>query len=252
MASATAHYATLDLGFWKSLCSTHVPWAWELWRGISQETAPAESEIDFKRLYLCLDKNTSQPFGMTVPMINWMGLTNRRRIWDVCLQLLEHYYRVLRETAPGEATSVCSPGISQKSIGLMVFPVAYPQPPDDAIAPVRTYLLHSWQELESSPAVFEAYWDSQGDMVGLGVSFRSGKRILGRGTFVDGHTVHNIKSAGRIAANDWIRGLVVYIRVARPLRDTAVRGVSVCLRPKSPKRCANTARSFSSRGRTLT
>lgn len=92
-ASATAYYATRDPAFWKPLCVSRLPWAWELWKDndIARQDATTGSKIDYKRLYLCLELNTAKRFGMTMEMSGWMGITNRRRIWYACVQLLEEY-----------------------------------------------------------------------------------------------------------------------------------------------------------------
>lgn len=100
-ASATAYCVTLDAPFWKSLCISRLPWAWELWEDsdIVLQNAPAGSKVDWKRVYLCLEMNTANRGGMTIETSRWMGITNRRRIWDACVQLLEHYRKEVRDMA---------------------------------------------------------------------------------------------------------------------------------------------------------
>jgi hypothetical protein len=87
-----------------------LPWAWEVWRGIegnddvdggSEGVDPDKDtklgkgkiEVDFKRLFFCLERNTAQRFGLGVEAGAWLGLVNRRRIWDVCVRLLEEYWK---------------------------------------------------------------------------------------------------------------------------------------------------------------
>lgn len=48
-------------------------------------------DVDYKKLYLRLDLNTTQRIGLGVKDAPWMGLVNRRRIWDACVQLLGEY-----------------------------------------------------------------------------------------------------------------------------------------------------------------
>ncbi|OOQ83361.1 hypothetical protein PEBR_34936 [Penicillium brasilianum] len=111
-ASATAYFATKNESFWKFLCLERVPWAWEVWRGIEgnndvdggsekQGAGTGEDakqgkgivEVDYKRLFFCLERNTAQRFGLGVEAGAWLGLVNRRRIWDVCGRLLEEYWK---------------------------------------------------------------------------------------------------------------------------------------------------------------
>jgi hypothetical protein len=69
---------------------SRLPWGSETWEG--QGTGVQHhAKIDYLRIYLCLEKHTSKPFGLTVAMKSWMGIMNRRRIWNACVQLLEHY-----------------------------------------------------------------------------------------------------------------------------------------------------------------
>lgn len=97
-ASVTAYYATLDQGFWRALCLGRVGWAWEVMKDIGNtpsddiEVEKEEGEgVDYKRLYLRLDLNTTKRIGLGLKDGPWMGLVNRRRIWDACLQLLGEY-----------------------------------------------------------------------------------------------------------------------------------------------------------------
>jgi len=102
-ASSTAYFATVDQGFWKALCASRMPWAWECYQDLYQpHTQSTESEVDYKRLYLLLDKNTSSGFGMP-PSMSWLlGLANRRRIWNAYMEeLLPEYNRVAREIQAG-------------------------------------------------------------------------------------------------------------------------------------------------------
>lgn len=89
-ASPTAHNLTQDPAFWKSLCMSRLGWAWEAWEDLGTGVQD-HINIDYRRVYLRLEKYTSKPFGMTVSMRPWMGMMNRRRIWDACVQVLEHY-----------------------------------------------------------------------------------------------------------------------------------------------------------------
>lgn len=100
-ASGTAYLATLDPAFWKSLCVSRLPWAWELWEDsdLARQDDPTKSTLDWKSAYLCLEINTAKRGGMTIEMSRWMGITNRRRIWDACVQLLEHCRTEVRDMA---------------------------------------------------------------------------------------------------------------------------------------------------------
>lgn len=89
-----------------------VPWAWEVWSGIEgngdvdggsekQGASTGEDakqgkrivEVNYKRHFFHLERNTAQRFGLGVEAGAWLGLVNRRRIWDVSVQLLEEYWK---------------------------------------------------------------------------------------------------------------------------------------------------------------
>lgn len=85
------------------LCVARVPWAWEVWKDIrnkSSEDGEVDNEekekgeekgVDYKRLYLRLDLHTARRVGLGVEIGSWIGLMNRRRIWDACVELLGEY-----------------------------------------------------------------------------------------------------------------------------------------------------------------
>jgi hypothetical protein len=98
----------LDKGFWKGLCLGRVPWAWEVCRDImnissvsslfsgeseveKEEKREEELVMDYKKLYLRLELNTAKRIGLGAESGAWMGLVNRRRIWDCCVKILGEY-----------------------------------------------------------------------------------------------------------------------------------------------------------------
>ncbi|KAL2802684.1 hypothetical protein BJX63DRAFT_437646 [Aspergillus granulosus] len=227
-ASATAYHATLDPGFWRSLVSSRMPWAWEFWSDNSnQATSSSKSQMDYKRLYLCLDINTSLGFGIPPWMGDWMGITNRRRIWNACIQLLENYHPVVDKVVLSKQYGdYCSPEIAQTSILRRLFPIRYPQP---CVPAMCTHFLYSWNELDSYEEVsFDTFWDSCGDLIGLGVQFGSSKRILGKeDALLSSREQAAAKSSVQLKAKSWIKGLVLHVRVGMPLIDSAVRRITV-------------------------
>ncbi|KAJ5355395.1 uncharacterized protein N7496_012607 [Penicillium cataractarum] len=100
-ASVTAYYATKNESFWKALCLERVPWAWEVWRDIDGDgekevvdtkQGKGKVGVNYKKLFFCLERNTEQKFGLGVENRGWLGLVNRRRIWDVCVRVSGEYW----------------------------------------------------------------------------------------------------------------------------------------------------------------
>lgn len=224
MASFVAHCATLDPTFWKSLGRSRMPWAWELWERTSRHDSQLGFPIDYKKLYFLVDAHTSLPFGITRRLSGWMGLANRRRIWTTCLLLLPHYFRSLQG---GISDNKSSSDITDAAIEGELFPISYPPASSTAS---QTFVLHSWEELHTAPSIFEAYWDLNQNLVGLGTSSGIQKRILGRGTGSQSGAGNGItKSAGRINTGEWIQSLSLGLEILQPLHGTAVKRVDVTL-----------------------
>ncbi|KAI9375090.1 hypothetical protein BJX61DRAFT_495256 [Aspergillus egyptiacus] len=72
-------------GFWKLRIQRDMPWFWELRELITQCDYP---DLDFKGLYLWLDKMTTPRFGIEDMLT---GIANRRRIWGVCEKIRDLY-----------------------------------------------------------------------------------------------------------------------------------------------------------------
>jgi len=72
--------------FWRNMIRIHLaPWFWEI------ETLVTGDELqglDYKGLFLWLDKVTEPIFAMQGP---FMGVANRRRIWNVCGVVADAY-----------------------------------------------------------------------------------------------------------------------------------------------------------------
>jgi hypothetical protein len=86
-ASWPAHCAKLPNAFWREKILFDRPWAFEIEDAFSPFNAPS---VAYKRLYFHLNQITQ----LNKPGCN-LGLTNRRRIWGVCDQLIELYRKGL-------------------------------------------------------------------------------------------------------------------------------------------------------------
>jgi hypothetical protein len=68
--------STNDL-FWRNLIARDMSWFWEL-HGHVVDCQARDTELDYRMLFLWLDKTTRSCFGNDSP---FLGLANRRRIW---------------------------------------------------------------------------------------------------------------------------------------------------------------------------
>lgn len=71
--------ATRDNTFWEAFIYHDMPWAAMEFKDIINNVQSCD--LDCKALHLWIKRMTAPKYGLPAP---WMGLANRRRIWDVC------------------------------------------------------------------------------------------------------------------------------------------------------------------------
>ena len=111
-ASMVVREATSGNSFWMPRIQNDLAWLWiphDLLRGAGYRTEGKDKpQIDWMKVYLLFDSVTAQPYGMSGV---YMGLANRRRIWNACEQLKSAYVfyaarhgRSLTNPDPGRRT----------------------------------------------------------------------------------------------------------------------------------------------------
>ncbi|OJD14272.1 hypothetical protein ACJ73_09100 [Blastomyces percursus] len=215
-ASWPVYSLTRHPPFWKQLMYWGMPWFWELHKVIEEHP----TDLDYKNLYLWLDTATVPKYGMDGP---FLGIANRRRIWDACTQLAERYFSI--SPKPDKKTDEDFNSILQDTQIMQLPMLKYPQL-DREIRTISKQLLHTLEELNSQPVTLEILWTSDGYLMGLTVSFGASCRVFGRAAATDGVTKHILP----IESGDWITGFVLYLPEMYLLYDdddAAVRGVNV-------------------------
>ena len=91
-ASMIIREATSGNSFWLSRVQKDMAWLWlphDLLRGAGHRAeGEGKPRIDWMKVYLLFDSVTARPYGMSGV---YLGLTNRRRIWNACEQLKPAY-----------------------------------------------------------------------------------------------------------------------------------------------------------------
>lgn len=91
-ASMVIREATSGSSFWIPRVQNDMKWLWiphDLLRGAGHRTEGKDKpQIDWMKVYLLFDSVTAHPYGMSGM---YMGLANRRRIWNACEQLKSAY-----------------------------------------------------------------------------------------------------------------------------------------------------------------
>jgi hypothetical protein len=217
--------STWDSSFWRRMIRRELlPWFWEL--EVLLKTCLSPERNDAKDLYLWLDKVTTPMLGLGGP---FMSIANRRRIWQVCDQIKKLYMeRLLQEDEPGDKTDEVAMEIMENSSSLQMPIVFHPQPQGSTT--ISRQWIFSWDELYQPSQVFESFWNSDGFLVGLGVSFGFVRRMFGQGESDECDIVtHSVP----IPADTWIKDIVLYINdidlLERHIETMSVRALSVSL-----------------------
>lgn len=87
--------------------------------------------------------------------------------------------------------------------------------------------------MNAEPAAFETFWNTEGVLVGLGVSIGTDHRILGDSGIPISGTMTCVadRSAVRIKAGEWIRGLILHLDIDKPEPyGTSIKKITVRFR----------------------
>ncbi|OJD15883.1 hypothetical protein AJ78_03901 [Emergomyces pasteurianus Ep9510] len=218
-ASWSVYNATRHPALWKRLIYWGMPWFWELHKLVEEHS----TDLDYKNLYLWLDKATRPSYGMNGP---FLGIANRRRIWGACTQLAERYFSSFHKPDnPDEPADEDFNSVLQE-LQIMQLPIVkYPQP-NSEVRTISKQLLYTLDEFDSRSATLETFWTSGGSLMGLTVIFGTSRRVFGRAMATDG--VH--KRVIFIDSSNWITGLVLYMSELDLLdsrSSVAVEGIDI-------------------------
>lgn len=200
-ASQHVHSLTRDHSFWRHMIKLHLtPWLWEL--GNLATHLDLHPAFDYKAMFLWLEKVTRPKYGMEGPFI---GIANRRRIWNVCTQLAPAYQFKINRTANEEPDDHEAQVLLDAAVSLHLPLTMYPQPKEPPT--IHAQFIRSWHEIGNQPSDLETYWNGfTGALVGISVQFGNVERLFGssEGSVKKGSPIH-------IATDDWIKELVVHI-----------------------------------------
>jgi hypothetical protein len=201
-ASWHVHNSTRDPAFWRMMIRVHiVSFFSELHGMFAHTTFP--STFDWRAAFQWLNNITKPTFAMEGPLC---GIANRRRIWDVCLQLKPLYLERLhaeryQEPGDGEAADVFTAAKCFHAPLTM-----HPQPSAQETRKVTTQFVRSWSEIGYRACDFDTYWtEEDSGLVGISVTFGSVARVFGSTDGMKGASMH-------IPAGEWIRDIVLLIK----------------------------------------
>lgn len=190
--------STRDAAFWKRFLNKRITsWLWEL--DTILDGSLGLDKPNFKCLFVWLEKLTRPEFGMSGP---FMGLANRRRIWDACQVIAPVYRARTKSEERGEATDEEATAILNSADSLHMPLTLYPQPHNART--ISAQFIRSWNEISGRSCDLNTYWNENGALVGIAVTFGGSERVFGTTEGSMGEPLH-------IDDRDWISEIRTYI-----------------------------------------
>ncbi|CVL08557.1 uncharacterized protein FPRN_13187 [Fusarium proliferatum] len=201
-ASLETYSSLRDSGsFWKRRIVTHLPYFLELHEYLKENSQNLENR-DFRKIFLWADAASKPRSGVTRLMF---PVANRRRIWKVCEQIEELYNQEPRQK-----------GISKRHLGCQVHK-SERQVLGDTGEPGLHFrsanFIQQWSEL-LCPWTLGLFWNSEGDLSGIAVTFGQTQRIFGHEPKESGAC----RTTGSFAGGVWIKGFVFHTYASSALR----------------------------------
>ena len=207
---------------WMQCLRDDLPWFYELQYFLDGIEFNAHTEDlshnSLRHLFARAHGTTMPRRGMKGP---FMGIANRRRIWDICSQLADLYVDQLppydsddfamenEEEAQFLNEAVC-----------LEMPVVT-TPTQDRFYTVRAFWVHTWSQINQSERIFtlKLFWERD-NLMGLGTTMEDGKgsilSLFGVDEQEDGSPKDIGQESGisvtemRIDSDDWITGFILY------------------------------------------
>ncbi|KAJ5594936.1 uncharacterized protein N7459_001144 [Penicillium hispanicum] len=241
-----------NISFWLQKFKESMPWFFELHALLPTLMIPDDSDDTNRAVgvhsrspwhfFAWANRITTPRCGITGP---FMGVANRRRIWDVCSQLADPYLAEQQRQVP-----LLSEGdeaqIREHAVCVDMPVVSFPEPAK--VRTERTFWVQSWTEVPAreSGCTLKMHWNAEGSLVGLAVVMDGGStpgpRLFGLDDRHDGVTT----SSMQLDSGDWIHGFIlhypelVYTDIQFPVGwwmtarlNTCVAGITVLLRSGS-------------------
>lgn len=192
--------------FWRKHLLWQINWAWEAENTVK---TPLEDLTSLRAVYLWLNHIASPRNHAS----EFLGVINRRRIWNTCEQIAGRYFALLDQTQIPSQNQSRMKGLDAKEIA-----IAYAHPEHKV---KKLIWVQCWDELSDGPTTAEAVWDSDGILVGLGMILHRRRIFAGK---PDDKVMNSERERCRISARPWIEGLIAHMdRAGAGIRGLTVR-----------------------------
>lgn len=204
-ASWAAFCTTCDNSFWKWFIKHEMPWLTEL--HVLLDNPHPGPEPSYRALYLWLDKCTAPRYGMDGP---FMGLANRRRIWNVCEQLAPRYFRRLQDTPQQKPDHTM---LQEVTCRHLAFVSGVEEPQSQSWDVQRSLFTYSQDEVKSKLFSLSVYWVGGRRLAGLCVMVDKQKRAFG---LTDDSMPHLTRMTMALAMGEYITAFILAIETTDP------------------------------------
>ncbi|KAJ7149032.1 hypothetical protein C8R43DRAFT_1128795 [Mycena crocata] len=149
--------------FWCAALQACMPWFWELHEDLRNGTLSPQM-TNYKGLFLWAEKQTKPRTGLHGP---FMTIANRRRIWDVCVQLADDYAPRVAVKAKERVEGTAAEQVWETSVNVDMPAVYWPKLKDG----VRTRTVSAQWICDAMSyeggGVFETFWGAEKSLVGM-------------------------------------------------------------------------------------
>ncbi|KAF4969875.1 hypothetical protein FSARC_2970 [Fusarium sarcochroum] len=204
LSRSCAEIVRMD-AFWKKHLLWQMNWAWEA--DIAVGTA-IEDRTSFREACLWLDHVSLPPRNQ---ISEYLGVINRRRIWNTCEQIAGHYFALIDQAEIPPRDHDRAESVDTKETIMMY---AHPECNTE-----RLVWVQSWDELNGASATAEAVWNSDGILIGLGMILRRKRSFAGK---TEDQVMNSDRETCRISTRPWIKGMIAHMDQA----GAGVRGLT--------------------------
>lgn len=186
LASPVMRYTGFTLDFWRDRFAQDLPWFWDLPIGFNGSAFTADdrakaSRVDWAKTY-CELKEASYLSGVQPRDRNLrLGISNRRRIWNVCRQLVEPYLGIQKWEKELQRLNSERQFSSLDDEAWASQPLSVYAPPASQCRELLQFcLIDNMEQLDDlSGAAFHVYWNEDGSLRGFGATFDGDTRVCG-------------------------------------------------------------------------
>lgn len=201
VASRYIAHITSEPHFWKTRIDLDFGWISEV---LDPKSKVTRETLDWRNVYRLLNSISTKNHPEEV-----RGLFNRRRIWNLCSEMLDKYY-LQKEKLDRARNDLDHPEALDGAISSSMPRLTFPEARETVTG--RIALFQAWKDLKEVKPIIETWWNDAGELSGLEVSHeRDGERLESYRTlgdtrfFDDGETLP-------IYDYEWLTALVVTTR----------------------------------------